>query len=261
MEASSSSLLWFLRARIIKSATCFTATSFIHLVVIAGVPSLIPEGSRGFRVSYGIIFLLHDIPTFSRAISASFPEIQSDQNTSRSIIWFSVPQDMTLKPFSMNLSDMAMELSITCRAYSRNDGSRASQKAIALARVVWSCGQPWTPGNTAFAISGQYCSFDIIIAQRGHLRVLWVVVVTISQYGIGFSMAFPDISPAIWSMSAMSIAQTSSAIWRNLFQSRDREYAEKPARISFGLFSFASRSISSISICSVSLSRKYGTIW
>lgn len=93
------------------------------------------------------------------------------------------------------------------------------------------------------------------MAQRGHLNVLCVVVVTISQYGIGFSITFPAIRPAIWAISAISIDQVSSAISLNRFQSRDREYAENQARISFGLCSFARRSTSSISIRSVSLSR------
>ncbi len=99
-----------------------------------------------------------------------------------------------------------------------------------------------------------------MMAPRGHLSVLCVVVVTMSQYGIGFSRAHPAISPAIWAISAMRIAQVASAISRNRFQSSDREYAENPARIIFGLCSFASLSTSSILILSVSLSTKYGTI-
>ena len=98
------------------SATCFTASSLIPRVVIAGVQRRIPDGSSGLRGSYGIMFLLQDIPAFSRASSASFPVIPSEPKTSRRIIWFSVPQDITLMPFSMNLSDMAIELSMTCRA-------------------------------------------------------------------------------------------------------------------------------------------------
>ncbi len=163
------------------SATFQTASSFIPLVVMAGVPRRIPEGSIGFRGSNGIIFLLQEMPAFSSACSASFPVIPRDQNTSRRTIWFSVPPDITLMPLLMNLSDMAIELSTTCRAYVANPGSRASPKATAFARLVWSCGQPWTPGNTARAISGPYFSFDMIIAHRGPRRVLCVVVVTISQ--------------------------------------------------------------------------------
>ena len=95
------------------------------------------------------------------------------------------------------MSDMAIELAITWRAYISNDGSSASWKAIALAKVVWSCGPHWTPGNTARASATAYFCFDMIRAQRGPRRVLCVVVVTISQYGIGFSIAFPAIRPAI----------------------------------------------------------------
>ena len=47
--------------------------SFIPLVVIAGVPSLIPEGSNGDRGSPGTVFLLRVIPTSSRASWACFP--------------------------------------------------------------------------------------------------------------------------------------------------------------------------------------------
>ena len=43
--------------------------------VIAGVPILIPLGSNGLLLSNGIVFLLTVIFAFSKAFSASFPEI------------------------------------------------------------------------------------------------------------------------------------------------------------------------------------------
>jgi hypothetical protein len=54
-------------------------------VVTAGVHNLIPEGSNGFLVSYGIIFLLQEIHIFSSTFSASFQGIQKLQNTSTKI--------------------------------------------------------------------------------------------------------------------------------------------------------------------------------
>ena len=127
---------WFLRTCMMISATCVAASCFMPRVVMAGVPRRIPDGSIGFLGSQGIIFLLHDIPASSRAYSASFPVIPSEPNTSRRIIWFSVPQDTTLMPFSMNLSDMAIELSTIWRAQTLKLGSSASLKAIAFAKVV-----------------------------------------------------------------------------------------------------------------------------
>src|ERR1035437_3765960 len=112
----------------------------------------------------------------------------------------------------------------------------------------FSCGPHCTHGNTALAIFGQNCSFDMIIAHLGHLSVLCVVVVTISQYGIGFSNAHPAISHAICDISAINTAHTLSEISLNLFQSRFLEYALNHAMIIFGLFSIASLSTSCISM-------------
>jgi len=60
----------------------FISSSFIHLVVAAGVPILIPDGSIGFLGSYGIIFLFVERPTNSSALSASLPVTQKLENTS-----------------------------------------------------------------------------------------------------------------------------------------------------------------------------------
>ena len=46
--------------------------------------------------------------------------------------------------------------------------------------------------------------------------------------------------PPMCEISARKYAPTSSAIWRNFFQSGTQEYEEKPAMIILGLFSSAS---------------------
>jgi hypothetical protein len=51
-------------------------------VVAAGVQILIPLGSRGFLVSYGIIFLFVDNQTLSSIFSASFHVTQKLPKTS-----------------------------------------------------------------------------------------------------------------------------------------------------------------------------------
>jgi len=96
-------------------------------------------------------------------------------------------------------------------------------KATAFAAIRFSCGHHCTQGNTALAIAGQNCSLLIIIAHLGQRSVLCVVVVTISQYGIGFSSTFQAISQAICDISAINIAHILSAISLNLFRSKSRE--------------------------------------
>jgi hypothetical protein len=66
-------------------AIIFISDSFIHLVVAAGVPILIPEGSIALLLSYGIIFLFVDNHTNSNAFSASFQVTQKLEKTSTSI--------------------------------------------------------------------------------------------------------------------------------------------------------------------------------
>lgn len=93
-----------------------------------------------------------------------------------------------LKPLLFLMNQEAFAHFITCVAYSLNWGERASAKQIALAAIVCSCGHHWHPGKTARAICFSYIAFDIIIAHLGHRKVLWVVVVTTSQYGISFQL-------------------------------------------------------------------------
>ena len=56
-----------------------------------------PDGSIGWRVSYGIMFLFTVIPAASRACSAALPLTPFDQ-TSTSIRWLSVPPETILNP-------------------------------------------------------------------------------------------------------------------------------------------------------------------
>ena len=105
-------------------------------VVMAAVQIRIPDGSRGFLVSNGIMFLLQEIPIDSSIVSASFHVDQSEPNTSNNIIWLSVPPEITRIPPSKNCFAIICALSIIWRTYVEKDGESASQKATAFARVV-----------------------------------------------------------------------------------------------------------------------------
>ena len=58
-----------------NSAIFTISFSFIPLVVTAGVPIRIPEGSHGFLVSFGIAFLFTVIFDCSSNEDASSPDI------------------------------------------------------------------------------------------------------------------------------------------------------------------------------------------
>jgi hypothetical protein len=60
-------------ALFIQATIFLISSSFIPLVVRAGVPNLTPEGFIGGLGSLGIVDLLTDIPILSKIISASFP--------------------------------------------------------------------------------------------------------------------------------------------------------------------------------------------
>lgn len=83
---SNAESVGFLSAETIILASFSDATSSNHRVVIAGVPSRIPDGSSGFLVSKGIIFLLVDTPISSRIFSASFPDRPTEPNISSKTI-------------------------------------------------------------------------------------------------------------------------------------------------------------------------------
>ncbi len=93
----------------------------------------------------------------------------------------------------------------------------------------------------------------------GPRRVLWVVVVTTSEWGTGDGCTPAATSPAKWAMSVISRAPTSSAISRKAAKSQNREYAVAPVRMSFGRCCRASSLTSSMSMRWVSRSTWYGT--
>jgi hypothetical protein len=64
----------------------FISSSFIHLVVAAGVHILIPLGSSGFLVSYGTIFTFTESQTLVKAASASFAVTFLEEKTSTKTI-------------------------------------------------------------------------------------------------------------------------------------------------------------------------------
>jgi len=84
-EANLTSLSLFEIASKISETIIFISFSFIHLVVIAAVQTLIPDGSKGFLGSYGIIFLFTLIQIFSRVISTSFQVTPKLPKTSTNI--------------------------------------------------------------------------------------------------------------------------------------------------------------------------------
>lgn len=206
----------------------------IFRVVIAGVPMRIPEGSSGFLVSNGTIFLLTLIPISSNAVSVVAQDMDRDCTMSTRKRCVSVHPETIEYPRSVSFCEKYAALSIVDFAYSRKAGVDASAKASAFAAIVCSWGQPCIPGKTARASAGAKEFFDMIIAHLGQRRVLCVVVVTISQRDIGLSSCPPAIKPAVWEISPNKIAPTSSAIQRKDFQSISLEYAEKPAIIIFG---------------------------
>src|SRR5579862_8028152 len=75
----------------IHSANSTMSFSFNPLVVIAGVPSLMPLGLNGGKLSFGIEFLFKLSPILSSAFSASPPSISKLVLTSAKIRWLSVP--------------------------------------------------------------------------------------------------------------------------------------------------------------------------
>ena len=89
--------------------------------------------------------------------------------------------------------------------------------------IVCMSGPPWWPGNTRELIFFAYSSLARIRPPRPPPSVLWVVVVTTSQYGTGLGCSSAATSPAKWAMSAIRIAPTESAISRKRWKSSCRE--------------------------------------
>ena len=61
----------------------------------------------------------------------------------------------------------------------------------AIAAVVWLCGPPCNPGNTALSIDAAWSSSVRIMAPRGPRSVLCVVVVTTGAWPVGEGWAPP----------------------------------------------------------------------
>src|SRR3972149_11615805 len=76
----------------IQAATFFISCSLNPRVVVAGVPSRIPEVTNGERVSLGTVFLLTVIPASPSVCCTSFP-VGPSLPKSISIRWLSVPPD------------------------------------------------------------------------------------------------------------------------------------------------------------------------
>ena len=68
--------------------------------------------------------------------------------------------------------------------------------------ILFICGPPCIPGNTDLSIAFANSFLHSIIAPRGPLRVLCVVIVTTSAYGIGDGYEPPAINPATCAISA-----------------------------------------------------------
>ena len=182
-------------------------------VVTAGVPMRMPLATIGGFSSNGIAFLLTVMPARSSAASATLP-VMPRENTSTSTRWLSVPPLTSRKPASRRAEPRRAAFRTICCWYSRNAGSAASWKHTALAATTCMRGPPWTPGNrarfTAFACSSRHSTRP----PRGPRRVLWVVVVTMSEWGTGLGCSPAATSPAMWAMSVTTYAPTSSATAR-----------------------------------------------
>lgn len=168
----------------------FISFSFIHLVVIAGVPILSHEGLNGGFGSSGIVLLLVLIPILSSAFSVIDP-LSSVSEKSNTTIWLSVPQVTSLYHLLRNSCAIVCEFFSVCSPYCLNSGVDASCKATAIPAIVFMCGHHCTPGKTALSIrvgifsivgSGFLSGLDTFPLDKindplGHLNDLCVVVI------------------------------------------------------------------------------------
>ncbi len=83
------------------------APLLVPLVVRAGVPTRIPEVTKGDRLSPGIMFLLVVMWTDSSTASASFPLISTESVLSRTK-WLSVPARNNLYAFFLKLGGKSL---------------------------------------------------------------------------------------------------------------------------------------------------------
>ena len=95
--------------------------SFMPRVVTAGVPTRIPDVTKGLCVSNGMEFLLTVICALSRTVAASFPVTLTGRR-STSIMWLSVPPDTIRRPAFSNAAAITFAFFTICAAYSLNAG-------------------------------------------------------------------------------------------------------------------------------------------
>ncbi len=129
-----------------------------------------------------------------------------------------------------------------------------------MAAVVWLCGPPCRPGNTALSSALACSALHMSIAPRGPRSVLWVVVEITSAWPTGDGWAPPATRPAMCAMSAHRIAPTSRAISANAGKSMVRGIAVPPQKISLGRSASAMSRTSSMSTRPVSLRTPYCTL-
>ncbi len=180
------------------------------------------------------------MPPRSSACAAVLPGTSFEVRSTR-MRWLSVPPVTRSKPRSTNASASALALATIWWAYARKSSVAASFRATAIPAVVWSCGPPCNPGNTARSSALACSSVDISMAPRGPRRVLCVVVEMISAWPTGEGCAPPATNPAIWAMSATRTAPTSRAISANAGKSMVRGIAVPPQKMTLGR-SFSARS-------------------
>lgn len=165
--------------------------SLTPLVVIAGVPILSPDGRNGGLGSSGIVDFDVEIPILSSAFSVMDPS-RFVHEKSITIIWLSVHPVTSLYPLAVNSCAIVFAFLSTCSPYCLNAGLCASSNATAIAAMVFICGHPCVPGNTALSMmvgkfsirdhSGFLRGLDTIPLVRinaplGHLSDLCVVVI------------------------------------------------------------------------------------
>ena len=213
-------------------------------IVIAGVPTRMPEATVGGRSSNGTVLRFTVIATSASRSSASLP-LHSVRRRSTSRTCVSVPPVSTSSPPSCSDSARASAFARTAVWYSRNGSDAAILKHAAFAAITWFSGPPCIPGKTARSTACACSSRQRMNPERGPASVLCVVEVTKSQCSTGFGCSPAATSPAKWAMSQRRSAPTASAISRKRQLSTVLGYAEPPHTMSFGrCFSASARTSS-----------------
>jgi len=110
-----------------RSPTSSITSASKPRVVTPAVPTRIPEGLNGERVSPGTVFPLRTMFAAASASAASPPPGRSGCESRRSTNtrWLSVPPETRENPWSCSVSASTSALSTTFCAYSSNEGSSA----------------------------------------------------------------------------------------------------------------------------------------